>query len=399
MTHEREAAIWFPVYEPRRREARLGDPVHVRRLGARARGRARGLRLSQAARHARDPARPITRRRPVPQHGHVRHSTPATPRPRITAWSRSRGRAATPRLPRRGSAAACAGRRDPRDWRRGRAQARHGRRPRLARRSAARGRGRALRRRPARCCSSATWSRSTRRCCSSSSSATRTCPARRATRRSSLVDLKVMKFRDGGLLPDDYRGHHQNGSMESPSPASSASPSPARRASRSGSTSTSSWSWATSSGRLPLGDGAGKKALPRVVILGGGVAGMTAAMELSRPGWQQRYESITRLPARLAARRQGRQRARRRTSASRSTACTSGSASTTTPSGCCASATTSSRATRRSRSARSRTPSSGRACSSCRSREAAAGCRGSRSSPRATRCPAFTPPSRRRCGS
>jgi uncharacterized protein with NAD-binding domain and iron-sulfur cluster len=42
-----------------------------------------------------------------------------------------------------------------------------------------------------------------------------------------------------------------------------------------------------------LGDGAEKKALPRVVILGGGVAGMTAAMELSRPGWQQRYESIT----------------------------------------------------------------------------------------------------------
>ena len=42
-----------------------------------------------------------------------------------------------------------------------------------------------------------------------------------------------------------------------------------------------------------MGDGAGKKALPRVVILGGGVAGMTAAMELSRPGWQQRYESIT----------------------------------------------------------------------------------------------------------
>ncbi len=42
-----------------------------------------------------------------------------------------------------------------------------------------------------------------------------------------------------------------------------------------------------------MGDGAGRKALPRVVILGGGVAGMTAAMELSRPGWQQRYESIT----------------------------------------------------------------------------------------------------------
>jgi uncharacterized protein with NAD-binding domain and iron-sulfur cluster len=33
--------------------------------------------------------------------------------------------------------------------------------------------------------------------------------------------------------------------------------------------------------------------LPRVVILGGGVAGMTTAIELSRPGWRERYESIT----------------------------------------------------------------------------------------------------------
>ncbi len=33
--------------------------------------------------------------------------------------------------------------------------------------------------------------------------------------------------------------------------------------------------------------------LPRVVILGGGVAGMTAAMELSQPGWKRKYESIT----------------------------------------------------------------------------------------------------------
>lgn len=33
--------------------------------------------------------------------------------------------------------------------------------------------------------------------------------------------------------------------------------------------------------------------LPKVVILGGGVAGMTAALELSRPGWEQKYESIT----------------------------------------------------------------------------------------------------------
>jgi uncharacterized protein with NAD-binding domain and iron-sulfur cluster len=42
-----------------------------------------------------------------------------------------------------------------------------------------------------------------------------------------------------------------------------------------------------------VGDGARATALPKVAILGGGVAGMTAAMELSRPGWQQRYASIT----------------------------------------------------------------------------------------------------------
>src|SRR3954447_779779 len=71
------------------------------------------------------------------------------------------------------------------------------------------------------------------------------------------------------------------------------SPTRRGRASRSGSTLTSSWIWVTSSGRLRLGDGARARALPKVVILGGGVAGMTAAMELSRPGWQQRYESIT----------------------------------------------------------------------------------------------------------
>jgi uncharacterized protein with NAD-binding domain and iron-sulfur cluster len=35
------------------------------------------------------------------------------------------------------------------------------------------------------------------------------------------------------------------------------------------------------------------KRKPRVVILGGGVAGMTAAMELSRPGWREKFESIT----------------------------------------------------------------------------------------------------------
>jgi uncharacterized protein with NAD-binding domain and iron-sulfur cluster len=32
---------------------------------------------------------------------------------------------------------------------------------------------------------------------------------------------------------------------------------------------------------------------PRIVILGGGMAGITAAFELSRPGWKERFESIT----------------------------------------------------------------------------------------------------------
>ena len=31
----------------------------------------------------------------------------------------------------------------------------------------------------------------------------------------------------------------------------------------------------------------------KLVILGGGAAAMTAAFELSRPGWQERFESIT----------------------------------------------------------------------------------------------------------
>ena len=37
----------------------------------------------------------------------------------------------------------------------------------------------------------------------------------------------------------------------------------------------------------------GASSLPKVAILGGGVAGMTAAIELSRPGWRKRYDSIT----------------------------------------------------------------------------------------------------------
>src|SRR3954452_1520783 len=82
-------------------------------------------------------------------------------------------------------------------------------------------------------------------------------------------------------------------STGSPSSASSAWPRRARPRWRSGSTSTSTSTWGTCSGRPPLGDRPGRKKRPRVVVLGGGVAGMTAAMELSRPGWEQRYESIT----------------------------------------------------------------------------------------------------------
>ena len=77
---------------------------------------------------------------------------------------------------------------------------------------------------------------------------------------------------------------------------------------------------------------AGAGGREKLVILGGGAAAITAAFELSRPGWQDRFESITlyqmgwRLGGKGAS---GRGRARR---ASRSTACTSGSASTRTPS-------------------------------------------------------------------
>ena len=39
------------------------------------------------------------------------------------------------------------------------------------------------------------------------------------------------------------------------------------------------------------GEGTGRR--PRVVILGGGVAGITTAFELSSPGWRDRFESIT----------------------------------------------------------------------------------------------------------
>ena len=84
-----------------------------------------------------------------------------------------------------------------------------------------------------------------------------------------------------------------------------------------------------------------------------GRAGDRLAPERARLARRARLDH--RLPARLAARRQGRQQPRRRTAASRSTGCTSGSATTRTPSACCASATPSStgrRPTRRRRSGR-----------------------------------------------
>ena len=76
----------------------------------------------------------------------------------------------------------------------------------------------------------------------------------------------------------------------------------------------------------------------RVAILGGGMAGLSAAWRLSEPGWQDRFESITvyqrgwRLGGKGAS-------SRGSTAASRSTACTSGWVPTRTPSPCCASAT------------------------------------------------------------
>src|SRR5215510_561386 len=60
---------------------------------------------------------------------------------------------------------------------------------------------------------------------------------------------------------------------------------------------TSSSGAAMSFGVLPAPKGASVIDLApkreRVVILGGGAAALTAAFELSRPGWQERFESIT----------------------------------------------------------------------------------------------------------
>ena len=73
-------------------------------------------------------------------------------------------------------------------------------------------------------------------------------------------------------------------------------------------------------------------AKPQIAILGGGAGAVTAALELSKPGWEAHYESISlyqqgwRLGGKGAC-------GRGATCASRSTACTSGSASTRTRSG------------------------------------------------------------------
>ena len=74
--------------------------------------------------------------------------------------------------------------------------------------------------------------------------------------------------------------------------------------------------------------------MPKVAILGGGVGGMTAAFELTAtPELRERYDvTVYQLGWRLGGKgASGRNAAP--TTASRSTGCTSGSASTTTPSG------------------------------------------------------------------
>ena len=83
---------------------------------------------------------------------------------------------------------------------------------------------------------------------------------------------------------------------------------------------------------------------PRVVVLGGGMAGLADGLgaQLRRLAATARLDH--RLPAGLAAGRQGSQQPRGSTAGSRSTACTSSSATTTRPSGSCARSTPSSTA-------------------------------------------------------
>ena len=77
----------------------------------------------------------------------------------------------------------------------------------------------------------------------------------------------------------------------------------------------------------------------KVAILGGGMAGVTAAWRLSEPGWEREFESITIYQRGFRLGGKGRQQPRRARARSKSTGSTCGSATTTTRSGCCASAT------------------------------------------------------------
>ena len=77
----------------------------------------------------------------------------------------------------------------------------------------------------------------------------------------------------------------------------------------------------------------------RVAILGGGMAGLSAAWRLSEPGWRDRFESITVYQRGWRLGRQGRLQPRGRTAGSKNMACTSGSVPTRTRSRCCGSAT------------------------------------------------------------
>ena len=60
-----------------------------------------------------------------------------------------------------------------------------------------------------------------------------------------------------------------------------------------------------------VGGGPVSRRRKRVAVLGGGAGAMAAAYALSGPGWQKRIREHHRLPARLASRRERRERARR----------------------------------------------------------------------------------------
>ena len=130
--------------------------------------------------------------------------------------------------------------------------------------------------------------------------------------------------------------------------------------------------------RAARGRGHGGGAMKRrVAVLGGGAAGVTAAFELTATAGAARAVRGHALHARLAPGRQGRERAQpsRTASASRSTGCTSGSASTTTRSRSCRPPTASStaRAARRWPPGRTRSSPATRSCCA-RSTRAAGSC-------------------------